>query len=331
MTPVGGYSSDLQGAGIKVYSLHMDKKLGLPFSLSRLLKIIKNEEPDVVHAQMYHANVLSRIVKLFFDSGRFYLINTIQNIFEGGSFRKLAYRYTKDIPNLVTHVSRLGCDNYIETKLIKRETALFIPNAVSLSVAEGIKPFDFRNTFQLADDTFIFLAVARLEKQKDYPTLFRAVDILRRISDKPFVVFIAGKGTLEGDLKELLFKMDLQSSIFFLGLRTDIPMLMKGADSFVMSSAWEGTPLGLLEAMSASLPAVVTDAGDNRFIVTHTVNGFVSPVGEADRLAENMKRILELLPMQLKEMALKSRQVATQNFDREAILDKWVDIYNSKK
>ncbi|RYE24709.1 MAG: glycosyltransferase [Sphingobacteriales bacterium] len=330
ITPyANGYETDLKNNGIPVHALHVNEKKNLAFALPRLMKWIKQERPDIIHAQMYAPNIISRLLKKF-SSSNYYLINTIQNTIEGGTLRKIAYRMTSGIPNFVSHVSRRGYNNYTGANLIKKETSGFIPNSVGMSSFADVKAFDFHADLNLAPGTFVFLAVARLERQKDYPTLFKAVDSLRKMTDKPFVACIAGIGTLEKELHEQVEAMGLQQYIRFLGLRKDVPNLMKGADSFIMSSEWEGTSLSLLEAMSASLPAVVTNAGDNEFVVIDGVNGYVSNINEAQPFAENLKKMMERSSGELLEMGTKSKEMAKEKFDRSRIVDRWVEEYEKR-
>ncbi len=63
----------------------------------------------------------------------------------------------------------------------------------------------------------------------------------------------------------------------FLGVRQDVPALMSAADGYVMSSAWEGMPMVLLEAAAAGLPIVATTVGGNQEVVSDRESGFLVP------------------------------------------------------
>ena len=78
----------------------------------------------------------------------------------------------------------------------------------------------------------------------------------------------------------------------FLGLRTDVPRPLRGADLFVLPSWWAGFGLVLLEAMHAALPIGATDAGAIPGVVADGETGRLVPVGDPDSLATG---ILELL------------------------------------
>ena len=66
----------------------------------------------------------------------------------------------------------------------------------------------------------------------------------------------------------------------FLGAREDVPRILKAADGFVLSSAWEGMPNTVMEAMASGLPVVATDVGDVRELVEDGVSGWVVPPGD---------------------------------------------------
>ena len=65
----------------------------------------------------------------------------------------------------------------------------------------------------------------------------------------------------------------------------DLPDLLRAADAYVLSSAWEGSPNTLMEAMASGLPAVATDVGDVRELVAEGVAGFVVPTRDPAALA----------------------------------------------
>ena len=81
----------------------------------------------------------------------------------------------------------------------------------------------------------------------------------------------------------------------FVGTRDDVPEFMTVADGYVMSSAWEGMPMVLLEAAAAGLPIVATRVGGNPEVVEDGVSGFVVPPSDSDALAAAMLRLMALL------------------------------------
>jgi glycosyltransferase involved in cell wall biosynthesis len=59
-----------------------------------------------------------------------------------------------------------------------------------------------------------------------------------------------------------------------------------------MSSAWEGLPIAVLEAMGGGLPSVVTDAGGNRELVDNGENGLIVPVKDPFALSDGLFRLI---------------------------------------
>ena len=69
---------------------------------------------------------------------------------------------------------------------------------------------------------------------------------------------------------------------------------MQAADAFVMSSAWEGLPMVLLEAGASALPIVATDVGGSRTRVIDGASGYLVPAGQPRNLARAMRTVMEL-------------------------------------
>jgi glycosyltransferase involved in cell wall biosynthesis len=174
---------------------------------------------------------------------------------------------------------------------------------------------------------FVWLAVGRLDKQKDYPTLLRAFSRLCRVRDRT-LLWIVGEGPLREELHHLMRDLNLQHRVRFWGVRSDIPSLMNASDAFVMSSSWEGLPLALIEAQACGLPAVVTDVGGNAEIVVKEETGFIVPPKNPDALAEAMLRLMALPVEMRQQMGRLARQRAQENFCLERIISQWEDIYN---
>jgi L-malate glycosyltransferase len=82
-------------------------------------------------------------------------------------------------------------------------------------------------------------------------------------------------------LENLAVSLRIPDRVKFLGIRSDIPDLMRAADVFALTSLSEAASLTLLEAMASGLPAVVTDVGGNGEIVRHEKEGLLVPRGDA--------------------------------------------------
>jgi glycosyltransferase involved in cell wall biosynthesis len=114
-----------------------------------------------------------------------------------------------------------------------------------------------------------------------------------------------------------------------LGFRSDVPELMEAADGFLMSSAWEGLPMVLLEASASALPAVVTDVGGSRDAVLDGVSGFIVPAHDPAALASAMLRFMSRPVDERRRMGEAARDHVLATFAMDAIADRWDQTYRS--
>jgi glycosyltransferase involved in cell wall biosynthesis len=134
----------------------------------------------------------------------------------------------------------------------------------------------------------LILAVGMLNEQKDYPTLIRAARPLARAVDKQgrkVKVRIIGGGPLMPDLQRLVEAEQVSEIVELAGIRTDVREQLSQADLFVNSSAYEGMPIAVIEAMMSALPVVATDVPGNRELVRHGSTGLLVPQGQPEELA----------------------------------------------
>ena len=104
---------------------------------------------------------------------------------------------------------------------------------------------------------------------------------------------IVGGGPLEAELQALAAKLNIESSVDWIGQVSDPFPLLRGAEFFVLTSRFEGTPNALLEAMACGLPAVVSDAspGPCELIGPEDGAGLIVPVEDAAATAEAIIRL----------------------------------------
>ncbi|GAA6743873.1 glycosyltransferase [Thermus antranikianii] len=334
MVPPEDFVDELRERGILVDSLSMTRGVPDPRALWHLARIVREFRPTVLHAHMIHANLLGRLVRLVASVP--VLVCTAQNTFEIGRFFRtersthLVYRLTDFLCDLTTQVSQEGYRRFLAGRVARPDKLRFVPNAVD---TERFAPdprlrFKVREELGISEDTFVWLAVGRLEEQKDYPTLLQA--FARVVVKYPRVqLLIAGKGTLEAGLRSLAQTLGLERTVRFLGLRKDIPGLMNAADAFVMSSAWEGMPMVLLEAQATGLPVVATNVGGSREVVQPGISGFLVPPRDPDSLAGAMVKMTGLPEGVRRSMGSSGREWVKEHFSIERILDIWEELYSS--
>jgi glycosyltransferase involved in cell wall biosynthesis len=139
----------------------------------------------------------------------------------------------------------------------------------------------------------VILGVGKLEQQKDFPTLIRAFAQVRQVC--PARLMILGWGPDRPELEALGEQLGLTAEDISLpGYIGNPYAYMARAALFVLSSAWEGLPTVLIEAMAAGAPVVSTDCKSGpQEILNHGQYGELTPVGDSQALAEAMLRALK--------------------------------------
>lgn len=314
-------AEELRAAGIGVHSLGMRRGVPDPRAVLRLARLYRRLQPDVVHSHMVHANLLARAARLVQPLRL--LISTAHNIDEGGRKMDVAYRLSDAASELTTNVSEAGLARYRSVRAVRPDRSLFVPNGVDLeefAVPPGAGA-SIRAQLGLAD-RFVWLAVGRFREQKDYPNMLRAFAGQGRDSH----LLICGDGELLPDMKELARTLGVADRVTFLGLRNDVPALLGSADGYLMSSAWEGLPLVLLEAAAAGLPAVATDVGGNADIV-RPGSGILVPPGDHAALAAAMTELGQTPAANRREMGAAAREYVRRTYDIDRVVGTWENIY----
>ena len=325
LLPPAAYVEELQQAGIHVDSLQMRRKVPDPRALLRLARIIREERPDVVHAYMFHANLIARFVRLLAPVP--VLVCSIRSLREGGWFRERAYQVTDWLADITTHVSQRGLERYVCAGVVPVHRIEYIPNGVDLSrfAPNPQERPQKRHTMNLHEN-FVWLAVGRLEAPKDYPLMLNAFHQVYRQFPQARLLII-GDGMLRLALERQIADIELVNAVQLLGIRQDVPDWMRIADAYVMSSAWEGMPNVLLEAHASGLPVVCTDVGGCAEIVQHRVSGFLVPPGDADALAQAMIQMMSLSEAERQAMGQAGRAHVMANFEIEQVVSRWEALY----
>lgn len=166
------------------------------------------------------------------------------------------------------------------------------------------------------------LMVAGFRQAKDQDTVVRALSLLDK---EQFEVWFAGVGTRMPLVQQLAERLGLQARVRFLGMRTDIPHVLKAADYVVMASHWEGLSLSNVEGMSAGKPFIASDVNGLREVTRGY--GLLFPEGDAGALAEILSR-LSADDAFAHEVAVRCYQRA-QQYDIHTMVEKYNQVYQN--
>lgn len=326
MLSPAAYEDTLNAAGVTLHSLNMKRGAAEPAAVLRLVRLLRQEQPAILTTFMYHANLLGRL------AGRLArvpaVVSSIRNENFGGPSRERVMRLTDRLATATTTNSRLAATSLLRRRVVPAAKLRVIPNGLDVPhyrwTAE--ERMLTRTELGVSASGFLWFAAGRLEEQKDYPTLLQAFSKVARKRPEA-ELRIAGRGSLQETLQGLLQKLGLVDQVAFLGARSDIPRLLAASDSLVLSSAWEGLPNIVIEAMAAGKPVVATETGGVAELVTTGTNGFLVAPGQPAALADAMLSLMELPAEEQNRLGLAGRLQATGNYSIEQVVGKWQALF----
>lgn len=141
----------------------------------------------------------------------------------------------------------------------------------------------------------VVIGMGRLTAQKDFPTLLRAFALLQ--AQRPARLVLLGDAPHAEDRERLVAlaqSLGIAERVLFAGFQANPYAWLSRADLFVLSSAWEGSPNALTEALALGVPCVSTDcpSGPSEILAGGRYGPLV-PVGDATAMAQAMQATLE--------------------------------------
>jgi glycosyltransferase involved in cell wall biosynthesis len=229
--------------------------------------------------------------------------NNMREIIKGATFRDrlrpLAARLIYPGADAILAVSHGVADALSALTGIDRNSIQVIYNPVVSSKIEELSQEDPLHPWLKQNDVPVIISIGSLSEQKDYTTLIKAFEHVRR--NKQIKLIILGEGNLRHELQGLIAKMKLKDDIDLYGFSDNPYAFLKRASAYVLSSKYEGFPNTLLEALACGTPVVATDCPSGPAeMLENGRYGHLVPVGDAEVLSGAIQDVLdEPLPAQM--------------------------------
>lgn len=319
------WTEELAAADVPVYSLDMQPGGRDPVALLRMARLLRKLQPHILHAHLFHANVLARLMRIVFPIP--VVLSTLHSLAETSRRsglvrgRDRVYRFTDWLADATIAVCETAAVRHRAAHAVSPRRSRVIPNGVDTAQFHPYAAHRATVRKELGlGNRFTWLAVGRLMWKKDFPTLLEAFTL---VSDA--TLLIAG----DGEQREKLERTaeDLRIDVRFLGARADVGELMNGCDAFVLSSVIEGLPIVLLEAAASGLPCVATNVGGVPEVIVDGRTGFIVPPGEPRQLGDAMSVLMRLSPAERARMGKAARKRAVTKFDWSVVIPRWESLY----
>lgn len=254
----------------------------------QLRRVIRALDPDVLHTHLRFSNILGPVVTGGLRTPRVATLHTIADGAVAGGRRDRLEREAlrRGFGALVAVGPTVAAT---QERRIGRELTT-IPNPVAANGAlDGEVVARVRTELLGGSPGPLLIMAGRLTQAKGLPDLLRALELVRHYLAGATLA-IAGDGELRGEMEALSAGLGVGDHVRFLGTRSDLPLLLRAADAFVLSSVHEGLPLVVLEAMAAGCPVVATDVGDVAYALDGA--GLLVPPTQYCHLASAIIRLL---------------------------------------
>jgi glycosyltransferase involved in cell wall biosynthesis len=287
-----------------------------------LYRLLRRERIDVVHAHKFGSNVWGTLV------GRLARVPVIVAhehtwSFEGQPVRRFLDRELIGRGSTVfVAVSEEDRRRMIEVEGVKPEKLLFVPNGIEPRSPRGS---DVRAELGIPVDAPLIGAVGVLRPQKALDVLVRAVaPLVREHTD--LRVLIVGEGPERQALTDLIAGEGVGDRVLLTGFRDDIPDVLGALDVAVSSSAFEGSPLAMMEFMEAARPIVATSVGGVPDLIDDGVHGRLVRAGDLEGLREALREMLNDREA-ARRMGERAQERRRREFDLEVVVRRFEALY----
>ncbi len=295
-------------------------------ALGRLMQIVRDLQPDLIHAHSSKAGAIARLARPF--SPRVPVLYTPHGYAFAGHFNhsaeRLAYRCVENV--LAPLASRVVCVCEAEARLARSvgpaSRVRVIHNGIAPAADGDVDP----RVAELARGGPVIGALTLLRPGKGLETLIAALpDVLARHGDAK--VAVVGDGPDLDALQAQSRALGVADAVHFLGPSTDPLAALRGMDVFVHPSWAEAFPYVILEAMSLARPILASDVGGIGEALVDGESGVLIPPRDERGLAKALIGLLDD-PSRCALLGEAALRRVRQEFTRSVMIDRMAGVYS---
>lgn len=272
-------------------------------AVGRLAQLIRELKPDVLHTHTAKAGAVGRVAALLVGHARPPVVihtfhgHVLRGYFTPGrarAFREIEQVLARSSDALIA-VSPQVRDDLVELGVAPKSKIAVIRLGLDLehrvASAPGAREA-VRAELHVPGDAFLVAWLGRMTEIKRADDLLAAFAILQNRGVNAYLALV-GDGPLREPLSRAAARLGISDRTRFVGFRESVGSFYAAADAIALTSASEGTPVTVIEALAAGRPVVATDVGGVRDVVRHGHSGFLVRPGDVGAIADRLQLLAE--------------------------------------
>ncbi len=320
--PGGALAQMIDPKRIKVISYEKKSRWDLFSLFFKTLKVVRDEQPTVLHGWMHTQNVVATVAKVL--NPKLTMVWAVRasnlethldwaeklTIWLQARLSRFATRITVNSMAGLEHAAKGG---------LPREKMMFVPNGIDTNTfyPNEDERRVVRAQWNMGDDVKIVGNIARFDPIKNHKMFLKAAALVA--AERPNVRFVCvghGKESYLQELKQLSRTLGLDNKVLWIQAQSEVRAVYNAIDVFCSSSFSEGFPNVIGEAMACGCHCVATDVGDSALVIGDT--GVIVPSDNAQAFATGLLDQLNAP----ETLNLRARQRILENFTVAHLGDK---------
>ncbi len=322
--PDGEYIQRIKDIGCKVILTEFNRRGMNPFAEQKLYitycNIIKKIKPDKVLTYTVKPNIYGGLAARKYHVPQIANITGLGTVIENGGRKSnmILRLYQKGLSNaqVVFFQNQTNYDYFCNQRQIVKSRTIVIPGSGVNLTQHKLEPYPVNN------GELVFLVIGRIMRDKGIDELLYAAERIKK--EYPWVIFKL-IGSYDEGYQHKVNEAENKGFIEFLGQQDDVHSFIKNSHATISASYHEGMSNVLQETAAAGRPVIATDVPGSIETFEPYISGIPFKSHDADDLVRALKEFIELPYEKKAEMGIAGRKHVEKVFDRQIVVDKYLE------